>query len=107
MKKEIIIPAFKFLIKNEEEGSPIIKKCLLEEVLELLIFQKEAIHNILKRSDAEKMNLTEAVRNALSGLVPSHMVESLSPKVAERLRKEMQKETKERLKEKGRLRWKT
>lgn len=53
------------------------------------------------------MNLTEAVRNALSGLVPSHMVESLSPKVAERLRKEMQKETKERLKEKGRLRWKT
>ena len=53
------------------------------------------------------MNLTEAVRNALSGLVPSHMVESLSPMETERLSKEMRKETKERLKEKGRLRWKT
>ena len=45
------------------------------------------------------INLTEAVRDALSGLLPVHMVNSLAPKVAKRLRKQMREDAEKRLKQ--------
>jgi hypothetical protein len=47
------------------------------------------------------MVLIEAVRNALSGLLPAHMVDSLAPKVAKRLREQLRDDARKRL-EQGR-----